>query len=450
MSDAANPARLIPAGRRARGTVRVPPSKSVSHRMLNLVLLSAASAAARGSELAPGRIDPLLQAEDTALFLEALRRAGLEVQREGSGARVGGRLDPGAEVVEISCGNAGTMYRFLVASFCAVPGRWRLDGTARLRQRPVGPLLEALRPLGAQIRCLDREGYGPLEIEGGSLTGGTTRLDAGESSQYLSALLQAAHLARRPVEVEVTALTSSPYLDLTLRALETFGGRVHRRGPGPGTFRVEPRPLTPPPRLGVEGDFSAAAYPVAAAVLTGGRVEILGLEQASAQGDRAFLDHLEAMGAELVWRGRGEAQVLEVRGPREGDLAGIAADLSATPDQVPTLAALAPFARGTTRIENVPHLRIKESDRLAAMARELGRLGARVEELEDGLVIEGIWAHTPPPGEDVEVATYDDHRIAMSLALVGLRRPGVRVADPDTVGKSYPAFWHDLETLVGP
>ena len=184
----------------------------------------------------------------------------------------------------------------------------------------------------------------------------------------------------------------------------------------------------------MEADFSAAAYPAAAAVLTGGEVELWPLGATSKQGDRRFMELLERMGARIDWTADG----LRVTA---GPLCAIDADLSASPDQVPTLAALAPFARGTTRITNVPHLRIKESDRLSAMASELERCGAAVEELPDGLVIPGVWAEQPPPATPVEVATWGDHRIAMSMALVGLRRPGVRIADPGVVAKSYPDFW---------
>ena len=199
----------------------------------------------------------------------------------------------------------------------------------------------------------------------------------------------------------------------------------------------------------VEGDFSAAAYPAAAAALCGSTVRLDGLRPDSRQGDRGFIDLLGRMGARIRWWEDRPTSGLEVTGPAGGALRGVEADMSAMPDQVPTLAALAPFATGTTRILNVPHLRIKESDRLSAMAQELGRLGAQVEELPDGLVIPGIWAERQPPDSAVEVLTYGDHRIAMSLAVVSLRRPGVAIRDPGVVGKSYPEFWRDLETLIG-
>jgi 3-phosphoshikimate 1-carboxyvinyltransferase len=425
-------AHAIPSGRRAAGRLRVPPSKSQTHRCFNLALLAGA----------PLVVEHPLVAEDTGLFLEALRRCRFRVAEEAGRVRLepAGTTEPGPAEVEIFCGNAGTMLRFLVATLTAIPGRWRLDGTPRLRERPVGPLVDALRRLGARIEYLGAEGFVPLRIEGGTLGAGTTTIDAGESSQYLSALLMAALRAPGEVVVEAESLTSQPYIEVTLDAIAAFGGRVEPLGVR--VWRVRPSPFGVGV-IEVEGDWSAAAYPAAAAALTGGEVVLQGLARSSRQGDRGFLELLRAMGAETGWSGR----ELTVRGR---ELRGIEADLSSMPDQVPTLAALAPFAQGVTRIFNVPHLRIKESDRLAAMATELRCLGAEVDEGPDWLRIPGLWAgDRPVPQEEVRVDPYDDHRIAMSLALVGLRRPGVVVTSPGVVAKSYPGFWEDFEKLLG-
>jgi 3-phosphoshikimate 1-carboxyvinyltransferase len=299
-------------------------------------------------------------------------------------------------------------------------------------------LAAALRQLGAQIEFVDRPGYPPLKILGQKLHGGRVRVDAAESSQYLSAVLMAALVAERQTLVEVTALTSQPYVAVTLGVIEAFGGAVSAEG---SRYRVQPRPLSAE-RFEVEADLSAACYPAAAAVLTGGRVFLEGVSRRSRQGDLEFLDLLERLGAGTSWSSDG----VEVWS--EGSLSGIDADLSRMPDQVPTLAALAPFASGTTRIVNVPHLRLKESDRLGAMHQELTALGAVVRQLEDGLEIDGTWAESLPSGEEVVVSSHDDHRIAMSLALVGLRRPGVAVDRPEVVRKSYPAFWDDLARII--
>lgn len=411
------------------GRLRVPGSKSITQRYFNLALLQGIALKVRA---------PLLS-EDTRLFLGGLRTAGFRVTESGGDLK----LDPGkapAGEQEVFCGNGGTMFRFLTAALATLPGTWVLDGVTRLRERPVGPLLDTLRQLGARIECPREEGFAPLRIHGATLLGGEARLDASSSSQYLSAVLMAALKAPRTTRLQVAALTSEPYVDLTLDAIASFGGRVERHG---DVWEVRPAELRSS-EVEVEGDFSSVAYPAAAAVLTGARIAIDGVKESSRQGDRGFVDLLERMGARIEWREDG----LAVEGT--GELRALDADLSAMPDQVPTLAALAPFARGTTRISNVPHLRIKESDRLAAMAAELARLGAPVEELEDGLVIPGVWAEDEPPHERTSVRTYGDHRIAMSLALVGLRRPGVVIENPGVVVKSYPSFWQDLENLQTP
>ncbi|HEX9669013.1 MAG TPA: 3-phosphoshikimate 1-carboxyvinyltransferase [Thermoanaerobaculia bacterium] len=424
----------VPAGRVARGRLAVPPSKSLTNRYLNLALLAGA----------PATIERPLEAEDTRAFLAALAVCGFQVEK----GEEEWRLTPGPlpAAAAIDCGASGTMLRFLTAALAALPGNWRLDGVPRLRERPVGPLIEALRALGAHIRCGEREGYAPLEIEGGTLGAGEALIDASASSQFLSALLMAALRASGPVTVEVAGLTSEPYLDLTLSAIGRFGGSVEPVA-SPRAFVVRPAPLAAG-RLRVEGDFSAACYPVAAAALTGGEVVLAGLARDSAQGDRAFFDLLARMGVAVEWSGEEE---VSVRGAPGGALVVADADLAAMPDQVPTVAALAPFARGTTRIRDVPHLRWKESDRLRAMASQLAAAGVPVEERADGLTIPGIWTGRSPadlPSAPVAIDPHGDHRIAMSMALVGLRRPGIAIADPHVVAKSYPGFWRDLAALL--
>lgn len=417
----------VPSGGRAAGRLRVPPSKSVTHRFYNLAFLAGH----------PVVVERPLEAEDTSLFQAALAAAGYRVERRGEEVR----LEPGprpAGEVEIFCGNAGTMLRFLLASLAAIPGAWRLDGVPRLRERPIGPLVEALRSLGARIDYLGAPGFVPVRIGGGSLQGGFARLDAGESSQYLSALLMAGLRAPRETVVEVPLLTSKPYVEVTLAAALAFDGLIERLGPQ--TFRVRPSALRAG-RVRVEGDYSAACYPAAAAALTRGDVTIEGLRRDSRQGDRGFLDLLAEMGAEIEWR----EEEVTVRGR---DLRGVKADLSAMPDQVPTLAALAPFAEGETLIHDVAHLRIKESDRLEAMATGLRVAGAEAREGRDRLWIPGLWSRAAPPEDRVVIDPRGDHRIAMSFALVGLRRPGIAVADPHVVGKSYPDFWRDLKSIL--
>lgn len=442
--------RPVPSGRVARGRLTPPPSKSLTHRYLALTLLSGAPAVVRR---------PLL-AEDTRLFLDALAALGWSVDVSDEEARLAPPGRPAGRA-ELFCGNAGTLFRFLTAILTVVPGSWRLDGTARLRERPVGPLVEALRALGARIGAEARDGHAPLAIDGGTLAGGRAVLDAGESSQYLSALLMASLRAESDTELRVSALTSGPYVELTRQAIRRFartaaaeGGTGAQTGSGadpveeiPGGYLIHPFQPVPPADLEVEGDFSAACYPAAAAALTGGRVVLEGLSPSSAQGDRGFFDLLARMGARVTW---GEDEVT-VEGT--GALEALDVDLSALPDQVPTLAAMAPFALGTTRIYNVSHLRIKESDRLRAMAEGLSRIGVPVREVSDGLEVPGCWAgpESVPAGSEQANVVLDpaaDHRIAMSLALVGLRRRGVALARPEVVAKSYPDFWGDLDRLL--
>ncbi len=440
----------------ARGSVAVPPSKSLSNRYLNLALLSAGET----------RIERLLVADDTQVFLQAIGRAGRDVSfgepselgdlsgvAAGVGDEVSVRIgpeappDPGREA-EIWCGASGTMLRFVLAALAARPGRWHIDGTPRLRERPVGALVEALRSLGAEIEYLGEKGAAPLEVVGGSLDGGVVSLDAGDSSQYASALLMAGLRAVEPIEIELSDLVSSPYLDLTVQAIADVGGRAE--WDGTRRCRVEPgiSGADGPRHLRVEGDFSSACYFAAGAAVAGGRVELHGLGQDSRQGDRGFLGLLSEMGARVGWRG----DVLEVEGARGVRLTAIERDLSDLPDQVPTLAALAPFAHGTTRITGVPHLRLKESDRLAGMAAALRQAGAEVTEEPDGLVIPGVWAERPGgvPTTEVTLDPRDDHRLAMSFAVLGLGREGVTVGTPDVVAKSYPGFWGDFGAVFAP
>lgn len=419
----------IKANRFLGGRLRVPGSKSITQRYLNLALLQ------RSEE--PVTIRGPLLSDDIVYFAGGLRQMGFEVE-QGDGNLYITTTVPSIDEQEIYCGAGGTMLRFLTASLTAISGTYRLDGIKRLRQRTIEPLVKCLRELGAGIENLGTDGFAPIRLYGPTLQGGRTSLDAGASSQFLSALLMAGLKAEKRVEIKVEALTSEPYVDLTLDAIELFGGKVSRIG---AIYYVEPSELSLND-VEVEPDFSSAAYPAAAAALTGATVFLEGLTQNSRQGDRAFLDLLAKMGAIVEWEDDG------VRVQGSGELNAVIADLSAIPDQVPTLAALAPFAKGTTRIENVPHLRIKESDRLSAMTHGLRRLGAEVEELDDGLVITGVWNRGKIPNDKTAVDTWGDHRIAMSLALVGLRRPGVIIRDPGVVAKSYPTYWDDFAKLA--
>ena len=305
-----------------------------------------------------------------------------------------------------------------------------------MRERPIQDLLDGLAALGVRARSEAGTGCPPVIIETSGLAAGTVSLSGAVSSQYLSALLMAAPTAAGPVTVEVAGpLVSKPFADMTVAVMAAFGVEVARDGYA--RFDVAAPALYRARTYAVEPDAASASYFLAAAAATGGRVTIDGLTRASVQGAAGFPDVLREMGCEVEWADAG----VTVTGPER--LTGIRIDMNAMPDMVLTLAPLALLARGRTVIENVANLRVKESDRLAALAAELGRLGARIEEHPDGLSI------VPPKRlQPAEVATYNDHRMAMGMAAVGLAAPGIRIADPECVAKTYPEFFEDLDRLV--
>ncbi len=413
----------VPAPRVAKGVARVPGSKSWTHRAYARAFLACE----------PVRVVGALQAEDTDLFLAALEQFAFRVGKRAGEIEV----EPPrtwSDSASLNCGNAGTLLRLLLALAATRPGRWYFDGVPRLRERPVGPLLEALSALGVAVHYRGSFGCVPLEIESSGLRGGQVELRADESSQYLSALLFAGQAATAPIEIKVQGLSSEPYVAMTEAAIRAAGGVAVRFAPD--RWRTEPSRLAGGV-IAIEADCSAAAYPAAAAAVTRGDLVIAGVPPESLQGDRKFLDLLAELGAqvEVVTQG------CRVRG---GSLRGAEVDLNSMPDQVPTLAALAPFAAGITRIRNVAHLRLKESDRLAVTRRELERVGVPVRELADGLEVAGIWAEGVPKLPPVVIDPEGDHRIAMSFAVLGLRRPGVAIAQPSVVGKSFPGFFEEL------
>jgi 3-phosphoshikimate 1-carboxyvinyltransferase len=412
-------------------TLDLPGSKSLTNRALLIAAL------ADGSSW----IDGALAAEDATVMADALRRLGAGVTREGDApggnARLrvdgtGGRWRPGP--LELDVQLSGTAVRFLTAAVTLGRGRYRLDGTARMRERPIQDQLDALVALGAAARSEAGSGCPPVLVEADGLPGGRAEVAGGLSSQYLSALLMTAPYARTAVELEVRGeLQSKPFVDLTIRVMHAFGVEVERDGYR--RFRVAPGRYAAR-RYQVEGDAMAAGYFWAAAAVSGGRVITRGVGRASVQGDAAFVRILERLGCTVAQQGA----ETRVTGPAGGRLRGGAFDLNDMPDHAQTLAVLALFADAPVRIDNVPNLRIKETDRLAALHRELARFGAVVEERPDGLTI------TPPTGAPpgAVVATYGDHRMAMAFAIAGLRWPGVVIDDPGCVAKTYPRFWDDL------
>lgn len=416
---------IEPLERPPDGTIRVPGSKSITNRALLIAAL------AHGESVLEGA----LASDDTRYMIEACRQLGIDVRLEGDARIViagkGGSIP--AASADLFVGNAGTAMRFLVAALCLGRGRFRIDGTPRMRQRPIADEIDALAQLGA--RCEATNGCPPVRVEADGLRGGHAVVAADKSSQFLSAVLQAAPYAARSVEIEVPGTPiAQPYIDMTIAVMRDFGVAVGREGYS--RFTVQPQAYKG--RLfAIEPDASGAHYFWAAAALCGGRVSVDGFGRDSMQGDVRFVDVLEQMGAKVA-RNSGS---IEVAGT--GELDGIDVDMNAISDTAPTLAVLAPFARRAVRIRNIAHVRLQESDRLRAVATELQRLGANVRELDDGLVIEPSTLHA------AVVDTYDDHRLAMAFALVGLRVPGVGIRDPECVRKTFPEYFDRLEELRG-
>jgi 3-phosphoshikimate 1-carboxyvinyltransferase len=420
---------ITPLPQPANARVRVPGSKSLTNRALIIAAL------AQGKSLLTGALD----SEDTRVMVDGLQKLGFEVEHDRENATIeimgrGGKI-PAAEA-DLFVANSGTTLRFLTALVSVGRGTYRLDGTPRMRERPVDDLLLALNRLGADARSELGTGCPPVIVKADRLDGGYVTVRGDVSSQFLSGLLMALPASLGATMVEITGtLVSQPYIAMTLGVMEEFGAtpsnQKFRR------FNVLPQPYRGR-TYAIEPDASAASYFYAAAAVTGGTVTVEGLGTDSLQGDVGFVDLLEHMGCQVE---RKRDSITVTGGP----LRGIDVDMNAISDTVMTLGAVALFATGMTRIRNVGHIRHKETDRIGALAAELRKLGATVEEQPDGL-----WIIPPDRIKPAEIATYNDHRMAMSLALVGLREPGVVILDPGCVAKTYPRFWEDLKKLRAP
>jgi 3-phosphoshikimate 1-carboxyvinyltransferase len=409
-------------------SLSVPGSKSDTNRSLVCAALAAGESRIRNASFS----------DDSARLAAALRRMGVRVDADEA-ARTATVAGAGGTPLRangtFNCGNAGTALRFLVSLAATGLGRAVIDGDARMRQRPIRPLTDALAALGVRARC-SPSGCPPVEIEADGLPGGTVRVDASVSSQYLSSLLLAAPAAKGPVTIEVAGEpTSKSYVDMTLAVMRAFGASVQvengRRFAVDSARRYRAADHT------VEPDAAGANYFLAIAAATGGRVKIQGLGAASVQGELKFADCLRRMGC-AVTQG---PDWTEVDGSAAA-LNGIDADLNDFPDSAQTLAVLALFADGPTTIRNVPNLRVKETDRIAALEMELTKLGAKVETRADGLTVVPAKTYRP-----ATIDTYDDHRMAMSFAIAALKIPGTSIANPACVAKSFPEFFETLETI---
>lgn len=416
-----------------QAAIRPPGSKSITNRALVCAGL------ARGHSLLTGVLD----SQDTRVMAAGLAALGIGLEPDWAGGtiRVAGCGGvPPATAAVIDCAASGTTMRFLSAVCPLGHGRYRLDGTARMRQRPIGDLVAALAALGVDAVAESPGGCPPVEIRGQGLQGGVARVRGGTSSQFASGLALAAPCTPRGMRIEFEGdLVSLPYLAMTRRVIESFGGRCE--ADGDRVWRIAPTGYTGR-EYAIEPDASAASYFVAAAAITGGSVRIDGLSRGSMQGDVGFCDALERMGCTVAWQepAAGEEGSVTVSGRAAR---GIDIDMNAISDTVPTLAVTALFAAGPTSIRNVAHIRDKETDRIGDLVRELRKLGAEVHEHEDGLTI------VPGRLQGASLATYDDHRMAMSLALAGLLVPGVRIEDPACVGKTFPDYWERLAAVTG-
>jgi 3-phosphoshikimate 1-carboxyvinyltransferase len=407
--------------------VVLPGSKSITNRAMVLAAL------AQGRSV----LESVLLSDDTRYMSDALRAMGFTVEIDAPARRItisgrGGMIP--AHGGEIFVGGAGTVMRFLCAMVTLGEGRFRVDGNQRMRQRPIGPQLDAMQRLGASVYSERNNNCPPVIVDASRarFEGGETSIDARVSSQFVSAMLMPAPIWKAGLKLRVIGDTARPFIDMTLRLMEAWGAHSSVEGDlivvrGGQWYRGQ--------RFVVEPDASSAGYFAAAAALIGGTVRIEGLTSNSVQGDVAFLGVLQQMGAHVTWH----PDHVEVTGT--GRLTGVEVAMNSMPDMVATLAAIAPFASSPTKIRNVAFIRHHESDRIRALATELRRLDATVVENEDGLEI------APSAMRPATVETYDDHRIAMSFAVTGLKLAGVKIKDPGCVAKTFPDFFDRVAAL---
>ena len=422
-------------------TVRVPGSKSLTNRALLVASL------AEGKT----RLTNALFSDDSRYFAGALQALGFDVQLDEVNAEMtvtglGGKIP--SPKAELFIGNAGTAARFLSAFLTLGHGEYILDGDARMRERPIGDLIEALAQLGTEIEAVNN--CPPVKIKASGLPGGKTKIAGNISSQFLSALLMVAPFAKAQIQIEViTELNSKPYVDMTLAVMQDFGVDVHREGyryfsipqtPYRSTPSWDQSPLSNQKskvsNYPIESDASAASYFFAAPALCGGTVRVLNISRDSKQGDTAFLEILKLLGCSVEERD----QDLQVTG--HSPLQGVDVDMRDIPDTAQTLAAVAPFASSPTRIRGIASARVKETDRIHATCMELTRLGVQVDEHEDGMTIYPCQTFQPS-----NVQTFNDHRMAMAFSLIGLRVPGITIENPACVSKTFPTYFEVLDSL---
>ncbi|MCB9112151.1 MAG: 3-phosphoshikimate 1-carboxyvinyltransferase [Anaerolineales bacterium] len=434
--------KITPITHPLNATVRVPGSKSLTNRALLIAALANRTT----------HLTNTLFSDDSHYFAKALQTLGFDVQLDEENftmtvTGLGGKIP--AKHAELFIGNAGTAARFLSAFLTLGNGEYILDGEPRMRERPIGDLVEALTQLGASISPLPprerAEGEGqicpPVKINASGLKGGKTKIAGDISSQFLSALLMTAPYAQSPIEVELTTdLNSKPYVDMTISIMKDFGVEIERNGYQSfmiplSTFR------SPLAAYAIESDASAASYFFAAPAICGGTVKVENISRKSVQGDVAFVDVLKKMGCVV------EENDNSILVTRNSSLHGVDIDMRDIPDTAQTLAAIAPFADSPTRIRGIASARVKETDRIHATCAELARLGVQVEEHEDGMTIHPTLNLQPSTFKPATVQTYNDHRMAMAFSLIGLRFDGVTIENPSCVSKTFPNFFDVLAQL---
>ncbi|MCG7534831.1 3-phosphoshikimate 1-carboxyvinyltransferase [Pseudoalteromonas sp. OOF1S-7] len=413
---------------KVNGSVTLPGSKSLSNRVLLLAALCEGVT----------QVNNLLDSDDIRHMLLALAQMGVEVElnEDKTSARVygqGGRFNTPSEALFL--GNAGTAFRPLTAVLAASQGQFTLIGEPRMEERPIGHLVDALHALGADIKYLKNKDYPPLQINGNGIEGGEVEIDGSISSQFLTALLMAAPLFVKDTTIRIKGeLVSKPYIDITLGVMAQFGVAVSHDNYQ--VFHVKGQQgYVSPGSIMVEGDASSASYFIAAAAIAGGEIEINGVGRKSVQGDIGFASVMEQVGAVIDWHD--EKLVV-----RKGELNGVDIDANAIPDAAMTLATVALFAKGKTAIRNIYNWRVKETDRLYAMATELRKVGAEVTEGHDFIEI------TPPESFNLaEIDTYNDHRIAMCFSMVAVGGVDVIINDPGCTAKTFPTYFEALSSV---
>nr|WP_314898937.1 3-phosphoshikimate 1-carboxyvinyltransferase [uncultured Deefgea sp.] len=415
------------------GSVALPGSKSISNRTLLLAALCSGSTKVLG----------LLASDDTQRMLEALDALGVKVEQIGDSRDFivhgcGGEFP--VKQADLFLGNAGTAFRPLTAALAFAGGNYRLSGVPRMHERPIGDLVTGLQQAGCEIEYLGNDGFPPLRIRPGSVKSDRIAVKGNVSSQFLTGLLMAIPLTQRDMTIDVVGeLISKPYIEITLNLMAKFGLKVERKSwneffiPGGQSY-------TSPSEIHVEGDASSASYFLAAGAIGGGVVRVEGVGAASIQGDKRFADTLEQMGAQITW---GDNWI-EAAPPASGQLTAIDVDLNHIPDAAMTIAIAALYAKGTTTIRNIESWRVKETDRLSAMATELRKVGATVVEGQD-------WISVTPPATltaNAEIDTYDDHRMAMCFSLVAIKGVPVRINDPKCTAKTFPTYFEELARIA--